>query len=304
MNLQQLRYLVGVADHGSMSAAARHAYVSQPTLSRALRQLEHELDLTLFEASGRTLTLTGVGESAARRARDALALIDDLGGTTDPRPNVTVAGTASHLAVVSRAMPRLQLEEWRLSVLASRDAAEALGHVSAGRADLAFVEQTEAGTRLPFRSVGWRELVIACSPSTATTDAADLAFAIPTPGSTRRRPTEQLLQSFGLRPRIALESDDQSMWVAAARSGAAAFITFRDVVPDDLDARPFDPPILIEVGYVALGLGTTACALVDAVAGVVAELTSAAPLGIPSPRGNRVSAVGADEQPLTDVRAS
>lgn len=43
MNIQQLRYVVATAEHGSMTAAAATLYVAQPALSRAIRLLEREL---------------------------------------------------------------------------------------------------------------------------------------------------------------------------------------------------------------------------------------------------------------------
>ena len=45
MNIQQLRYVVATAERGSMTAAAAALFVAQPALSRAVRQLERELEI-------------------------------------------------------------------------------------------------------------------------------------------------------------------------------------------------------------------------------------------------------------------
>ena len=60
--LQQLRYLVAVADHGSVSAAARSLYVSQPGLSSAILHLEDVFGIQCFirhPAKGVSLTPAG-----------------------------------------------------------------------------------------------------------------------------------------------------------------------------------------------------------------------------------------------------
>ena len=44
MTLQQLRYVIAVADHGSMNEAAKALFISQPSLSGAVKELEKELD--------------------------------------------------------------------------------------------------------------------------------------------------------------------------------------------------------------------------------------------------------------------
>lgn len=50
MTLQQLRYVIAVADHGSMNEAAKALFISQPSLSGAVKELEKELGFELFFA--------------------------------------------------------------------------------------------------------------------------------------------------------------------------------------------------------------------------------------------------------------
>ena len=58
MELRHLRAFVTVAESRSFSKAARHLYVSQPPLSRHIRQLEEELGVTVFERTPSGVTLT------------------------------------------------------------------------------------------------------------------------------------------------------------------------------------------------------------------------------------------------------
>lgn len=76
MDLRHLRYLVAVVDRGNVSRAAAALNVSQPALSRQIHDLEAELNVALFERTGRSLRLTSAGEDLlgyARRALDSAA---------------------------------------------------------------------------------------------------------------------------------------------------------------------------------------------------------------------------------------
>lgn len=79
MNLQDLRYLVAVADHRHFGRAAEACFVSQPTLSTQLRKLERELGVELVERSPRHVLLTDVGERVVERARNILHEADAIG---------------------------------------------------------------------------------------------------------------------------------------------------------------------------------------------------------------------------------
>lgn len=61
MTLTQLNYLITIAETGSLNQAAGKLYVSQPSLTGAMQELEKELRITLFHRSGRGVTLTGDG---------------------------------------------------------------------------------------------------------------------------------------------------------------------------------------------------------------------------------------------------
>lgn len=61
MELRVLRYFLAVAEEGNITWAAQLLRISQPTLSRQLKQLEEELSVTLFERGSHTITLTEEG---------------------------------------------------------------------------------------------------------------------------------------------------------------------------------------------------------------------------------------------------
>lgn len=78
MTLQELRYLVALADKGHFVRAADACHVGQPTLSTQLKKLEDYLEVTLFERNKRGVIPTPAGEKIIRQARIALAAVDHI----------------------------------------------------------------------------------------------------------------------------------------------------------------------------------------------------------------------------------
>ncbi|MEL6218107.1 MAG: LysR substrate-binding domain-containing protein, partial [Pseudomonadota bacterium] len=79
LTLKQLRYVDALARHGHFGRAAEASAVSQPALSMQIKELEAQLGTPLVERSARQVRLTQFGEEVARRARDILRAVDELG---------------------------------------------------------------------------------------------------------------------------------------------------------------------------------------------------------------------------------
>ena len=109
MTLQQLRYLIEVAQSGSFNAAAHELYVSQSTLSMAIKDLESELGVSIFLRSNRGLTLTAEGTELLGYARQVVEQADLLhqhyGGTRHTRQRCTIS--TQHYAFAVDAFVRL-----------------------------------------------------------------------------------------------------------------------------------------------------------------------------------------------------
>lgn len=73
MNLQDLKYLVAVAEHRHFGRAAEVCNVSQPTLSSQIRKLEEDLGVKLLERTNKRVALTAVGSQILVHAQQALA---------------------------------------------------------------------------------------------------------------------------------------------------------------------------------------------------------------------------------------
>src|SRR2546425_12935588 len=72
MELRHLRYFIGVAEEENVSRAALKLHVSQPALSRQIRDLEEELGFLLLERSAKAVRLTEAGRAFLTEARAVL----------------------------------------------------------------------------------------------------------------------------------------------------------------------------------------------------------------------------------------
>ena len=78
MTLNELRYIVALAQERHFGRAAEISYVSQPTLSVAVKKLEDELGVTLFERNKQEVSLTTVGERIVQQAQRVLEEADNI----------------------------------------------------------------------------------------------------------------------------------------------------------------------------------------------------------------------------------
>lgn len=76
MEIRVLRYFLEIARAGSMSRAAETLHVSQPTLSKQMKDLEGELGRKLFRRGSTSLSLTDEGMLLRKRAEDILDMVD------------------------------------------------------------------------------------------------------------------------------------------------------------------------------------------------------------------------------------
>lgn len=92
MNLLGLRYFISVADYASFTKAADHLFVTQPTLSRQISDLESEMDTPLFIRSHHSLKLTDAGNRFLKEAIRIVNQVDHLKKVVNPGEN-SQAGT-------------------------------------------------------------------------------------------------------------------------------------------------------------------------------------------------------------------
>jgi LysR family transcriptional regulator, hydrogen peroxide-inducible genes activator len=125
MNLQDLRYLVALAEHRHFGRAAEACNVSQPTLSSQIRKLEDGLGVKLLERTNKRVDLTPVGSQIVQHARQALAAAREMetvaSASRDPLVGPLRLGVIPTLAPylmplilqpLRRDYPELMIELW------------------------------------------------------------------------------------------------------------------------------------------------------------------------------------------------
>ena len=78
MTIQQLHYMIVISEAGSMNRAAEMLYMTQPSLTSAVREMEKELGITIFNRSGKGVSLTNDGAEFIQHARQAVNQFDRL----------------------------------------------------------------------------------------------------------------------------------------------------------------------------------------------------------------------------------
>ena len=78
MTLQQLKYVIGVSEIGSLNKAAEILYVSQPSLTTAIKDIENEFNVKLFNRSSKGISLTNEGKEFVQHARQIYAQYESL----------------------------------------------------------------------------------------------------------------------------------------------------------------------------------------------------------------------------------
>lgn len=233
MDLKQLRYFVTVVETGSISAAARKLYMTQPPLSAQMQALEQELGCPLLERGARRVELTDAGRRLYERAKTLLELEqtarEEVRACADPAGGVLRLGVVSSVAgemvprwltAFTRQMPGVQLR------LTEANTFRLLEQLRQGHIQLAIV-------RTPCPDEGLVQLPLAEERLVAVAPAGGLPAAPVALESLTAQPLviyrrwEPLLREqaeragLSLRPRCVCDDARTAVQLAAAGMGVA-----------------------------------------------------------------------------------
>lgn len=239
MNLQQLRYVVATAEHRTMTDAARSLYIAQPALSRAIRDLERELGMTLFARSGRGVVVTAQGRRVVKLAREALDAVGEIEALSNhggvPDVELRIASTANlEPGLAGRLLPAYAAEHPGVRVHIIRcDGREAVVNaIRDQRADLGLTD-LPVPTDLITHPLERQEIVLISPPGLDLPDPVPmtrldgLRLALPARGSVRRRELDAMFGKYAVNPIIVLETDERNGWLNAVRAGQASLLWYR-----------------------------------------------------------------------------
>jgi DNA-binding transcriptional LysR family regulator len=249
LNLHHLRIFARVAELGGFSRAAVALHLSQPAVSKSVRELERQLQTTLFDRSAGAHRLTDAGTALFARARELFAVErlaeEELrrlhgleGGVLRIGASTTIATylLPTYLARFREDHPAVVL---RMTTANTRDIALALVE---RRVEVALVEGPVDDPRLSL--VAWRndELVLVAPPDHALTrkrrvmpaDLASAPFIARERGSGTRRVAEAALASHGISLRIALRLSSTEAIMRAVAAGLGVAIVSRAAIEDQV----------------------------------------------------------------------
>ena len=254
MTLNQLRYLVAIADAGlNITLAAERVHATQPGLSRQLKQLEDELGFQLFLRKGRSLVaITTPGVEVIARARKVLleagnirALAANLRGEIQGELTIATTHTQARYVLPPAIAPlREQYPDVSIHIVPTGEG-DALAELGRG-ADLALVSSSgpppTGGIAVPLYT--WRRAVVAPQghPLTRLGRAPTLAELAREPivsYESSLRPESSLRSAFaeaGLEPRIAFTARDADLIKTYVRVGLGIGILAEMALVPEQDA--------------------------------------------------------------------
>jgi DNA-binding transcriptional LysR family regulator len=249
LNLHHLRVFARVAEEGGFTRAAQALRLSQPAVSKAVRELERQTGVPLFERAGRATRLTAAGEALFARARELFAVErsaeEELralrglsGGVLRVGASTTVATYLlfPYLARVRETNPGVKL---RVASANTRAVARALLE---RRLDVALVEGPVRHVRIEV--IPWREdelgLITPPTHRLATKRSIDLRelsgepLIVREPGSGTRRVAERALAAHDVSPAVTLQLGSTEAIKKAVAAGLGVGFVSRFAVVDQV----------------------------------------------------------------------
>lgn len=182
MELYQLRYFLAVAETGNFTKAAASSFVSQPSLSQQILNLEEELGQKLFHRLGRKAVLTDAGKTLVEGARKILSNVDEtmneLKETTDRGPKVTVGAIPTVAPFFFPALiAHCRASDIRLDIQTQEDFRRTLAEsVLEGRLDWALISLPFNEPRLSIEKLYSEPLWVAMSANHPLAQTENLTF--------------------------------------------------------------------------------------------------------------------------------
>ena len=253
LNYRHLRSFHAVVRAGSVTAAAEDLHVSQPAVSAQIRKLEVALGHTLFDRSGRTLTVTPEGQVVFEYADEIFRLGQELADTVadrlDARPTrlvVGVAATIPNLVAFHLLEPAFAGSDPVRVVVRENRTDRLLADLATHDLDLVLADMpvpANVSVRAFNHPLGTSPVDILAPPLLAHRlregfpgSLDGQPFFLPAEGYVLRRSLEEWFAVEGIQPRVFAEIEDNDLIHAFAEAGAGMFAA-PAVIAHDLRLR-------------------------------------------------------------------
>ncbi len=170
MKIQQLEYIIAIAQAGSITAAARNLYQAQPNISIALKDLESEIGMQIFWRTPNGMVLTPEGEAFLTRAKDIVESMHSLEAdyTNRSEDGISLKIALSRSSYISSSVGAWvntldQDERVKISIH-NLNTNGVIDDVNSGKADIGFIRLPESrleiyAEQLKNRKLMYRELI-------------------------------------------------------------------------------------------------------------------------------------------------
>jgi DNA-binding transcriptional LysR family regulator len=271
ISLKNIRYFIAVAEAESITGATLTLHISQSVVTEAIKTLEADLGVTLFQRHARGMVLTHAGHQFLRHAHTILAAVKNAQQALSARPDA-MAGAVS-IGVTSLVcgyfLPYL-LDRYRrvfpgVAVRVVEDQREYLEHLLVnGELDVAVllvsnVENHQALECEPLLESPWRAWLPASHPLLAQSQIALASLAdeplVQLRSDALEQPTQHIRRATGVRPRRVIQTTSVEAVRSLVATGAGLCVLpdmlYRpwSLEGDRLEMRPIVDPIPpVEVG--------------------------------------------------------
>lgn len=242
-----------------MTDAARSLYIAQPALSRAIRDLERELGMTLFARSGRGVVVTAQGRRVVKLAREALDAVHEIEGlashATSGDAELRIAATPSlEPGLAGRLLPAYTADHpgVRIHIVRCDGRDAVVSAIRDQRADIGLTD-LPVPADLITHPLERQEIVLISPPSLKLPNPVPMGrldgmrLALPARGSVRRRELDAMFGKYAVKPVVVLETDERNGWLGAVRSGQASLLWYRGMAEQasraGLVVRSLDPAV-------------------------------------------------------------
>ncbi|TMP71965.1 LysR family transcriptional regulator [Pseudoalteromonas sp. S1609] len=250
LNYHHLYYFWSVARIGNLTQAAKELHLSQSALSTQIKQLEHTINIELFERKGRTLALTDMGKRVQMYANDIFTKGEELSSfihkgviSQTQHLSIGVLNTLSRNFIEEFINPLMSNNEVRFTLTAGRMDG-LLNGLAEHELDLVLTNkpigfehydqlwQSQLVSRQPLAIVGPADKKIRGQFPTGYTDAQ---WVLPAKTSAIRDSFNALCARWQYQPKIKAEADDMAMLRLLARDSGALSVLPSVVVKDEIE---------------------------------------------------------------------
>lgn len=265
MTLTQLSYFSQVCRHGSISQAAKAMHITQPSISVAIRDLEAEFGIPLFDRTGRTNALTREGEIFRTHADSLLAHADSFRRTMTALADIEVIRLGVPPMIGSLLLPAIYTEyekaprQFRLEITEAGN--ETIRRkLSSYELDLAFLPHEEPLAAYHSVQIGTLETVCCTSlihpigrqKQVAVSQLEGEPLVLFSNGFFQTQHVLQRFDRVGITPNILMQSEQLStIRSIISRNMAIGFLFEKIARPDrNIVTVPLDPPMKVMVSLV------------------------------------------------------